>query len=694
MVELSLRKARNNWKQISSPTKTKTRSRSPANGKFKSNPYQNLTVPSNYSELPQIGTKERNRVGTSMQRRLSFHNPKYVPPSDYSSVPLPQLGSSSLLNVESSNMQARSRSNSTLLRPQQAEVRGDQSLRQILSDSSFKAKEYVAHTLGNASALEIDRFTSELNDLSLEVSDEIKENINRSYAQVLQVNKDLDVASIELKQLRSSISDLEGVMGELESMAEKKLQLERGQANKARPEQASLMPPTKTPKARDRTSVLMLEKMWNNELAALFKSVEGAQKFISPLSGRHILMEAADWYEINAATLKPLRAVHIFVLNDMIMVAARNQDKKQHDLIACHCHALRDTNIDPQKDNRIGLYFSNRNQCLIQTQKTREYDRFVSIVRGAKDDLNVISQAEKENARRLRDSFSYLQATQQTPGRGLTLSPTKGHTRNSSLGNNTARSLNDSSDNYLLQTIAATMQPQTRFSGVELSRGAFGRFDNDVEDFDIVFARHDYREAIHKIESLNKFIQALAKESNQDNYMVLNLLQLKVTYRNQLLTNKLTQLASTETFDFSKLVQYVQHLLLLGYSHDALELFLQNRSKYIHELILKVGSTHNPVIYLTQISVIRFQTLKKVVSSVQELFKNTDTNFSSALVSWCDEEVDKHFALINKQFLNLEAIPPSSIKSSRRQIDDLKSVGLDFVYKLDDFIRRNSQKIG
>lgn len=123
-------------------------------------------------------------------------------------------------------------------------------------------------------------------------------------------------------------------------------------------------------------------------------------------------------------------------------------------------------------------------------------------------------------------------------------------------------------------------------------------------------------------------------------------------------------------------------------------LFLQNRSKYIHELILKVGSTHNPVIYLTQISVIRFQTLKKVVSSVQELFKNTDTNFSSALVSWCDEEVDKHFALINKQFLDLEAIPPSSIKSSRRQIDDLKSVGLDFVYKLDDFIRRNSQKIG
>lgn len=290
-----------------------------------------------------------------------------------------------------------------------------------------------------------------------------------------------------------------------------------------------------------------------NLQASLFKAVEGAQKFIAPLPGRHILMETGDWYEVNAATLKPLRSIHIFVLNDMLLIAARNQDRRQHEYVACHCHALRDTSINPQRENRIELCFGNRSQCLVQAKNARNYDRLVSTVRGAQDDLNVISQAEEENARRLRDSFSYMQATQQTPGRELAISPTKGHGRNSSLGNNTPHPRDDPKESYLLQTITASMQSQPQFAGSNVGLGDFGRFDDEVEEFDIEFARHNYKEAIKKLESLKKAVQVLEQHTPHENLMILNLLGLRVSHRSQILVAKLTHLTATEIFDFSKL---------------------------------------------------------------------------------------------------------------------------------------------
>ncbi|SCU94295.1 LANO_0E06326g1_1 [Lachancea nothofagi CBS 11611] len=704
MVELSLRKARTNWKQLSSPVRAKNRASNDGESNFKANPYQDLEEPANYAQLPTIGSKERNKVGTSMQRRLSFHAPKHGPPTtDYAAVPLPNnLDIEQAYGNNVAPNTRKNRSHSNIATPRGASKSKNSptqlngvSLRQILSDPNFEAKDYVTTSLGNASALEIDQFTSELNDLALEVTDEVKENISKSYSQVLQVNRDLSSASTELKHLRTSIGELQEVMAEFETMAEKRLQLERAPSQRTRSEQqSSLLPAAKASQKRDRTSVLMLEKMWKNELSTLFKAVEGAQKFISPLPGRHILLEASDWYEVNAATLKPLKAIHIFLLNDMIMIAARNLPNKQHELIACHCHTLRDTTIDPQPENRIVLNFANRSQCLIQTHKTRQYDRLVSTMRGAKDDLNVISQAEEENTRKIRDSYTYMQATHQTPGRDLTLSPSKSHARNSSLGNATPGPNNDSNDSFLLQSLSTSMKHPSQGTGGQSGLGVLGQLDEQVENFDIVFARRNYKEAIAELKQLEESLKQLNKEAVQDNQVLLNILQLKVSHRHQLMSGKLTHLISTEISEFSNVTEYVHALISLNYTHDALEQFLQNRSKYIHELTLKVGFFHNPTYYLAQIAVIRFQTIKKVVSSVQELFKNTEDNFSSTLVSWCSDEIDKHFTLINKQFLNVELIPPSSIKSSRRQIDELKAVGLNFVYKLDDFIRKNSERIG
>ncbi|SCU93383.1 LAFA_0F16116g1_1 [Lachancea sp. 'fantastica'] len=705
MVELSLRKARTNWKQRSSPTRTNGSSVNASNTTVKTNPYQNFKDATNYAQLPTIDSKERDKVGTLMQRRLSFHAPKYGgAPADYSAEPLPYSldAEQQSSHMRINDLKATSRQNRSTSSVGPHRVGQKQShrapLRQILSDRAFEAKEYVSSTLGNAGALEIDQFTSELNDLALEVTDEIKENISKSYTQVLQVNRDLSSASTELRQLRTNVVELQEVMEELVTMAEKRLQLERDPPQTANVEsqsqqQHSLLPPANASRRRDRTSVFMLEKMWKSELSTLFRAVEGAQKFIAPLPGRHIILESSDWYEINAATLKPLKVIHLFLLNDMIMIATKNQENKQHELIVCYCHTLKDTTINPQTKNRISLDFASRRQCLIQTQKSREYERIVSAVRGAKDDLNVISQAEEENTRKIRDSFTYLQATQSTPGRDLTLSPTKGHARNTSLGNAASGPQNDANDSFALHALSSSLKYPSQAVGGKRNAGVLGHLDDVVDNFDIVFARRNFKAAIQHLRKLEQSLASLDKDGGQENRILLNLIRLKVVSRKDLLAGKLTQLISTEISNYSNLLDYVRNLIALDYKYDALDLFLQNRTKYINELVLKVGTFQSPTHYLTQIAVIRFQTLKTVIASVKELFESKSDSFSSTLVSWCSNEVDQHFVLINKHFMSIEAIPPSSIKSSRRQIDELKSVGMDFVYKLDDFIRKNAERI-
>jgi exocyst complex component 8 len=63
--------------------------------------------------------------------------------------------------------------------------------------------------------------------------------------------------------------------------------------------------------------------MYNTQLQALWKNIEGSQKFLAAMPGRHIVLESGHWAELDGATLKPRRNVHIVLLNDHLLIAAR-----------------------------------------------------------------------------------------------------------------------------------------------------------------------------------------------------------------------------------------------------------------------------------------------------------------------------------------------------------------------------------
>ena len=76
-----------------------------------------------------------------------------------------------------------------------------------------------------------------------------------------------------------------------------------------------------------RSSVANLEAMWSTQLHALWKNVEGSQKFLPAVPGRHVIRDSPHWVELNAATWKARRAIHIFLLNDHLLVASRKRKR-------------------------------------------------------------------------------------------------------------------------------------------------------------------------------------------------------------------------------------------------------------------------------------------------------------------------------------------------------------------------------
>ena len=77
--------------------------------------------------------------------------------------------------------------------------------------------------------------------------------------------------------------------------------------------------------AARRTSLNDLTQIHLSHLQELWPFVEGSQKFLPAQPGRHVIRESLNWTELNAATWKPIKTVHLILLNDHLLVAVKKR---------------------------------------------------------------------------------------------------------------------------------------------------------------------------------------------------------------------------------------------------------------------------------------------------------------------------------------------------------------------------------
>lgn len=197
----------------------------------------------------------------------------------------------------------------------------------------------------------IDDFYKSLLTQKASLDEDIKSRINTNQKNILQLTDDLRLTQEELFSLRVLTKELYQILADFAEAAERRIALEK---EGPRMSDSHVFNGHSHPngqqapnKRKDRLSVLLLQKMWATELQSLFKHVDGAQKFVQAIPGRHVLAESGRWHEINVGTWKASRLIHLFLLNDLVMIATRklSQEGSSKRLQAIYCWPLQNVEI-------------------------------------------------------------------------------------------------------------------------------------------------------------------------------------------------------------------------------------------------------------------------------------------------------------------------------------------------------------
>lgn len=284
----------------------------------------------------------------------------------------------------------------------------------------------VASLLANASEQDIRDYQSSLRKLKNRTSTDLQQNVYQNRTQFFKISK-------EAEKLKEEMSTLRGLMSELTTAL--------GSASATTGADASPgledMPVGR--RHANRSSVANLESMWNVQLQTLWKTVERSQKFLPAIPGRHIVLESGQWIELDSATWKPRRPVHLVLLNDHLLVAAKKRKRVDPNtqnsskapaptkLVAEECWPLQDIDLidlganadgdpveqgdEPGVPNAINIRFGQKSFTYRTDQRnSRAKSDLVMTFRKTVEELRKGRRAEAEAAAKSTDMISGSQS--------------------------------------------------------------------------------------------------------------------------------------------------------------------------------------------------------------------------------------------------------------------------------------------
>lgn len=430
-----------------------------------------------------------------------------------------------------------------------------------LRDPNLRPEQYVASLLADASEQDIMNYQQDLRKVKNRTSTDLQHNVYQNRTQFIKISKEAEKLKGEMRTLRMLMSDLTGALGQATSAggAQVDALTARKQAN--------------------RSSVANLEALWNTHLQTLWKRVEGSQKYLPAIPGRHIVYESGRWLELNAATWKARRRVHLILLNDHLLVASekkraeaapqgpREMGKKQGmpqvQLVAQRCWPLQDVHMadlstrsgaggrDDGKErsaNAINVRVGTES-CTFATgsSEVSEKNTLLSTFRKTVEDLRKTLEAETEERGKAQDSVNYF----------------------------ATRDLSILKKTDLLESLteSTATSRSSMFVDVDGKQQNIRQVESQLDDLDIDIALQRFEAAVQSVEKLKR----LAKNI-RGNSVAQEIVTFKVNERAAKLAATLTkQLVETHHW-MTSTRKHVDWLVRLGFEDRAREAYLEARS--------------------------------------------------------------------------------------------------------------------
>lgn len=595
----------------------------------------------------------------------------------------------------------------------------------------------ILQELSHGSATEIDDYYKVLTKQKSIITRDINANINLNQKNILELTNDLNETKSELMQLRISTKELYGILDEFKIAAERRMELEF----ESKQDQPQEMKKISNRNKRDRSSIILLQKMWASEIQSLFKHVEGASKFIQAGPDKHVLAESGRWFEINVGIWKPSKAAHLFILNDSVLIASkkRSQEGGQSRLHAVHCWPLLDVYLTevhaPTTNNsEAKTYFINlKSKQLSYVFQTDRYDHFLKVT-------DAFNKGKSELLAKVRQNDTPKQS-QESAFIGEEKRTLRDSLRNSGNYEGVAEDFRRSgsqrqSSEGMLQDISARVHSRNRShdlnSSMKLSQMSKGQFfydlrrlEDKIDEVDVEIAHNKYTESIgliryieNKLSSIESAVSSNSSSgglsASEELKLLMDVIKLKIKNRKVSIQNSLAfeMKENAERLTHNDIYQIIELFYSFNQLNKGISLYLQAMSHYLSSTVSKLvvsiqGSTKIDIVnYLSNLVIINVSILKRTIAVYQEcivpiLRKDQEGGVdSSGLINWCVEEckglvesIKKHLhgtlIMVSKSDSETE-VPIYKVKDPESlnsfldtitpQLDDLKAVGVNVDY--------------
>lgn len=427
-----------------------------------------------------------------------------------------------------------------------------------LRDPQLLPDQFVASTLGDATDEQIREFEEALRGLKTRANGDLQQNLLQNRTQFIKISKEAEKLKGEMRALRNLMAELKTNTTALRSASNKGEQpIDLGNS-------------TGLSKRDKRSSVADRSALWNSQMQALYKSVEGSQKFLPNTQGRHVIQNAGPWIELDNATYKSRRAMQIFLLNDHLLIASRKKRKVEagndtrapmSKLVADRCWSLLD--IEVVDMSGTGESSGGRNKLadaimvrgggtesfIYRTEKPEDTEKKALIlnVRKAVEELRKGLRSEMEANNKARETINYFAS--RDPG---LLQKTE-----------------------LLETLSDIKDMLIEVDGNQQN---LRWVESQMDELDIDIALQRFEPAVARVEKLKGLARGL-----KNNVVAQDFINFKVEERcGKLAAMILRDLATTHN-DQMKTKRNVSWLTRLGFEDRAREAYLVARSETIHK---------------------------------------------------------------------------------------------------------------
>ncbi|KAL9005901.1 MAG: hypothetical protein Q9188_001363 [Gyalolechia gomerana] len=529
-----------------------------------------------------------------------------------------------------------------------------------LKNPSLDPEQYSSTVLADASDQQLRDYQTNLRKLKNRASTDLQQNVYQNRTQFIKISKEAEKLNDEMRILRGLMSEVSSTVNNL--MAKASIPETRLAVDDA---------VTRSRKQANRSSVANLEAMWNTQLHQLWKKVEGSQKYLPAIPGRHVVVEQAGWTELDAATWKGRKRVRLILLNDHFMVATEKkkrvepsavsngepEHKAAMKLVAEKCWPLQDIDMldlatTAGAHARHGVTDALSIRCGHEsfTYRTNgstgaNKSKLLQDFRTTSEELRRTVRANTESNSRNKEAIDYYAA------------------RNPSLAKKTdlLRSLSNSKNRPEILIDVDGKQKNLRW------------VEGQIDELDVEIALQHFEDAVHNVEKLRKLARGL-----KGNTMAQDLITIKVDGRAKKLADFIVQ-RLTDTHSFPIATQKnIAWLVSLGFDDRARETFLKARSETITKRARQCIFEGDLRDYIYQVSFVYFTLMKNTISTYQQCFPPL---MMSACVKWAKEHLDGFNVILSRQLSSVQKGSPTwneCMEQAKEHAMMVDEVGLDF----------------